>query len=87
MQNKGQPFQNRDAWGVTDSMSHCVSSIRISKSPLPLRRDVWSEIPPVSGDMEGTGRLSMVVRGYRLFLLNHITFWGTYVMIVLKRLL
>jgi hypothetical protein len=42
-----------------------VSSERISKSSLPLRRVMWSEIPsgkenkyPVSGDLEGTANLN-----------------------------
>jgi hypothetical protein len=42
-----------------------VSSERNSKSSLPLRRVMWSEIPPgredkypVSGDLEGTANLS-----------------------------
>jgi hypothetical protein len=49
----------------TAPMSHWVSSERISKSSLPLRKVMWSEIPPgrqdkhlVSGDLEGTANLS-----------------------------
>jgi hypothetical protein len=74
---KVSPSKTEMLW-VTAPMSHRMSSIRILKSPPPLRRDIWSDIPPASGDLEGMAGLKMVVRSYRLFLLNHITFCGTY---------
>jgi hypothetical protein len=86
MQNTGQPFKTEIPVGhcshVPLRVLHKDFQVSFSSEERYLEGDT-----SVSGDLEGMAGLSMLVRGYRLFLLTYITFCVTYIMIVLKRLL